>query len=519
MACAHALLEGGASVQVLDAGLELEPERARVVAAMSQVPPRAWTAEQLAVVKEHMASSPKGVALKRLFGSDFPYRGEGEHLGVVSRGSALRASLALGGFSNVWGALLMPYRDEDLVGWPLRREDWDPHYASVLSLTGLAARRDDLEPLFPLHDPNPVALQLSRQAAWLESRMQRRRAQLARDGIRFGSARLAVRAARAPGEPGCVYCGLCMYGCPYGYIFNSSQVVARLQSHPRFAYQPGVMVRTLRETGSGVVIEGEHRATGAKMSWEAERVYLAGGVIPSTKILLQSQGLYDHPLRIKDSQYFLLPLGLTKGFGGVREEALYTLSQLFVEVLDPRISPFTVQLQIYTYNDLITGALRRALGPLAKPLEFLVRQLEGRLVVVQGYLHSEHSGTIAATLRRGQGRGPDPFELVAETNPETRPRLRKVLRKLYRHAPTLGAWPISPLLQVASPGHSYHCGGTFPLRATPGPFESDLLGRPHGWQRVHLVDGSTFPSIPATTFTFTVMANAHRIGALAAELP
>ena len=31
------------------------------------------------------------------------------------------------------------------------------------------------------------------------------------------------------------------------------------------------------------------------------------------------------------------------------------------------------------------------------------------------------------------------------------------------------------------------------------------------WNRIHLVDGAVFPSVPATTFTLTVMANAHRI--------
>jgi choline dehydrogenase-like flavoprotein len=31
------------------------------------------------------------------------------------------------------------------------------------------------------------------------------------------------------------------------------------------------------------------------------------------------------------------------------------------------------------------------------------------------------------------------------------------------------------------------------------------------WDRVHLVDGSVLPTIASTTFTLTVMANAHRI--------
>ena len=35
-------------------------------------------------------------------------------------------------------------------------------------------------------------------------------------------------------------------------------------------------------------------------------------------------------------------------------------------------------------------------------------------------------------------------------------------------------------------------------------------------ERVHVVDASVFPSLPATTITLSVMANAHRIGAVAA---
>jgi choline dehydrogenase-like flavoprotein len=55
------------------------------------------------------------------------------------------------------------------------------------------------------------------------------------------------------------------------------------------------------------------------------------------------------------------------------------------------------------------------------------------------------------------------------------------------------------------------------MSANPTGFESDLLGRPAGLKRIHLVDSSVLPTIPATTITYTVMANAHRIGTLAAQ--
>ena len=56
------------------------------------------------------------------------------------------------------------------------------------------------------------------------------------------------------------------------------------------------------------------------------------------------------------------------------------------------------------------------------------------------------------------------------------------------------------------------------MRRDPDARESDLLGRPMGLARVHLVDSSVFPTIPATNITLTLMANAHRIAAASAAL-
>jgi choline dehydrogenase-like flavoprotein len=56
------------------------------------------------------------------------------------------------------------------------------------------------------------------------------------------------------------------------------------------------------------------------------------------------------------------------------------------------------------------------------------------------------------------------------------------------------------------------------MRRDPGARESDLLGRPMGLARVHLIDASVFPTIPATNITLTLMANAHRIAAASTAL-
>jgi choline dehydrogenase-like flavoprotein len=113
-------------------------------------------------------------------------------------------------------------------------------------------------------------------------------------------------------------------------------------------------------------------------------------------------------------------------------------------------------------------------------------------------------------------RAPAPtLRITPEIDRAASGRVRKVVRKLLRHAAALRAMPLEPLLQIAPPGRGFHSGGTLPMRAAPQPFESDTLGRPQGWHRLHVVDSSVLPSIPATTITYSVMANAHRIATAA----
>jgi len=510
VACAKALLARGATVLMLDAGLELEPDRTRIVRQFAEAKPSAWQAGDCDRLKGGMAAGAKGIPLKLAFGSDFPYRETETHIPWQGRNTSVRPSLALGGLSNVWGATLLPYRDADIADWPVKGAQLENHYRAVLELTGLSAQHDDLEEWFPLHCDNPNVLQPSRQAALLLQNLDRHRDALRERGWRFGRARLAVRAADGPRGIGCIHCGFCMYGCPYGCIFNSAGIVRELRAGKNFSYQRDVIVTTVREDSGKVVIEGFHRQTRAPLSFEADRAYLAAGVIPTAQIILRSQSAYDRPLRLRDSQYFLFPLVLARRSPDVQAESLYTLSQVFIELCRPQISRHTVHLQIYTYSDLIGEAVRKTFGPLARPLEGLARRLEERMVIVQGYLHSDESRTIEMTLKR-DGAG-DCLHLNALPNPETRRTVRRVVREMLKQSHRLGGIVLPPMLQLAEPGRGFHCGGSIPMRENPKPFESDCLGRPHGWTRVHAVDATVLPGAPATTITFSVMANAHRIG-------
>jgi choline dehydrogenase-like flavoprotein len=506
VACAKALIARGARVLMLDAGLELEPDRAQIVRECASLKPDAWNAGQIAALKGGLAADTTGVPLKLLFGSDFPYRETVEKIPWHNHGTGLKPSLALGGLSNVWGAAMLPYRDSDIAGWPVTNAELAQHYRAVTEFTGLAAHCDDLEEILPLHCDQPHALRSSRQANLLLGNLNRHRDELRERGWHFGRARVAVRVADNAKGPGCVHCGFCMSGCPYGCIYNSADTVRELRAEKNFTYQRDVIVTSLRETSGKVFITAHHRETSAPLTFEADRAYLAVGVIPTAQILLRSQAAYDQPLILRDSQYFLFPLLLARRTRDVQTEALYTLSQLFIELNQPQISRHSVHLQVYTYSDIIGQAVRQSLGP----LKMFARALEERMIIIQGYLHSDESATMAMTLKRDGDK--DFLQLDAQPNPATRRTVKRVLRELLSQTRRLGGVVVPPMLQLAEPGRGFHCGGSLPMRSLPGKFESDTLGRPQGWSRVHAVDASVLPSVPATTITFSVMANAHRIG-------
>jgi choline dehydrogenase-like flavoprotein len=518
VACAKALLDAGRRVRMLDAGLTLEPDRVGLVEKLKRSGPEDWTPADLAAYQAGMNPDVGGVPLKLVYGSDFAYREADEHLGVHYDNVGLRPSLAKGGLSNVWGAAMLPFLDGDLDEWPFQLSTLAPHYAAVLELTGLSACHDELEALFPLNTNKFAELRPSRQSQQLLERMERHREALARAGIRFGRSRLAVRGNLPSVQGGCAYCRLCMYGCPYGYIYTSADTVTQMLGNPNFSYQAGVLIDQVRESPEGAEVLGYDRATRRPLAWQGNRAFLAAGAIATTRILLRSLAAYGQTVWLKDSQYFLVPLVLLRRVKGATREWLHALSQVFLEVSEPRGRDTTAHVQIYSNNDLISQAVAGAFGPLQRPLGFLVRNFQERLLVAQGFIHSRHSSRIAVCLKKDQGTGQERLELRAELNPGARGRVRRLVFRLCKQARRIGAVPLPLMLRIAEPGRSFHSGGSFPMSTEPRGFQTDLLGRLPGWKRVHAVDATVFPSIPATTITFSAMANAYRIGWEAARL-
>jgi len=516
LTCAAALIDLGLPVTMLDSGVLMEPDRRARMDALVDLPRSEWPADTIKDLRHQPPVGLGGVPLKFSYGSDFPYHDVSGELPFENQGTAIRPTLARGGFSTVWGSCILPYLQEDISDWPISIEDLAPHYRAVCEIIPVSGENDSLAELLPLYTDRNEPLRQSRQARALMEDMARARKKLRAREIHFGQSRLAVRAGASPRGGGCEYCGLCLYGCPRQLIYDASTTLEELQSRDDFHYVPDVVVERFAEVGGSVKIEARNRVTAERIRIDAERVYLAAGTVSTTRLILDSTESFDRPIEMRDSQYFLLPWLRLRRSRGAATEDLHTLSQIFIELRDAVDSDRSAHLQIYTYNDHYAALFERLLGPAASWLRMPLNFALERMLLIQGYLHSHVSPTIIATLRRSGERSV--LEMEARPNPRCRPTLRRIVARLFRSASAFGAVPVWPALQVAPPGRGFHTGGTLPMRERPAELETDVLGRPKGFERLHVVDSSVLPSIPPTTITLTVMANAHRIASAHHEL-
>jgi ferredoxin len=504
------------AVTVIDIGERLDVEGQQVVEHLASAEPAQWEPSLVARVSaQPVSSGRRGLPEKRTYGSDYPFRNVGQLDGLTADEDATTSliSAAYGGYSNVWGSQLMPFTTSAFNSWPVDAVEMSTHYEAILNEIPYAGEVDDLAENFPLmHRADPLPALSDRSRRVLDAYDRHRTAMKAR-GITMGKARLAFRARD------CVRCRLCMTGCPYGLIYSASQTFDALQRSGRVRLYHGLMALRISEEADSASVVAQELATGRTRRFEADRIFIACGALGTTRLVANSLDLFGVDLPILESQQFILPMLSLRASVDPRYEPDFTLNQFNMLVAPDGDSADIAQLHFYTFNpsfiDSLPSFLRR--DRMDKAQAHLLR----RLSVALGYLPSWRSPRLFVRIRKSLGnRGLPDMHISRGSAPDGRNQmLRSVAARLARSAPCLDLYPVLPMMRLAAGGKSYHIGGSFP-HSTPrsGGLTSDRLGRVTPWQRVHLIDASVFPNIPAMTFTLTIMANAHRIACETMEL-
>ena len=496
LSAAMALLARGRSVTMVDVGRELELPAEERRAALAAQPPEAWDTQDVEAYQKPQREAAGGIWR---YGSRFAVADAETVLSDPPDGFELRASHARGGLSNVWGSAVLPWRGADMAGWPITAEDLAPHYRDVTRFMPVAGRPGPVDHAFPEADiPLSEPLPTTAQGAALLNRFDQHSDGLNALGMTAGPARQAVAG-------GCRMCGLCLYGCPYGLIFSARPLVTEMAADERLTYRAG-HVRRISEDDAGIHVHLD----GGIDPISGQNAYLATGVLETARIQFASDpALKDHELHLKESAHFFTPHLQSWSARGTGSGKLHTLVQAFVEMESPELSPHLIHTQLYGWNDFYARELAANYGRGLSLLNPLFNAVARRLTVAQTFLHSDHCPKIALRPAVGDPEGRLSVRIVPKDGFDE--KVAAARRHLARGLRKAGLFAITPAGRTGAPGSSFHVGGSFPMTADPKPGETDSLGRPAGWRRLHIVDASVMPSIPASTITFSVMANAHRI--------
>lgn len=498
---ALALLQNGHRVVMLDYANDIGAEALQAQRVLASQSKQNWCDEHLQAVKYPVSSK---IAKKLLFADDFPYKDALTELSITLKNYGFYPSLAKGGLSNVWGAAVMPYIAQDIQNWPISIDELIPFYKkvnefvniSVCKSSGIAdgiinnysyiGNETNTSIRFASKQIQNFAIRLNKNKNWLQTH-----------GINVGFARNAMNANL------CIECGLCMWGCPHNLIYNTKQTLEQLRQYAMFTYKEKMLVKTYREHSDGLVqLNVFNKALQKEEIFSGDKLFIAAGVLPTAKIVLESQECYQ-PIVAKQSAHFVFPIiDVLIGKRMLHENSKATLTEMFIEINNQSISNNTIHLQVYPYNDMILAAVKSKMGISYKLFDKFLEAVLRRVIAVQGFIHSDDSEKLHIQLSEK-----NEMQVSGETIRQSR-RVKKIIS-------LFSEFGFIPTYDISAPGRSYHCGGTFPMSSNSDyseQFSTNKFGLLNGTKSVHIVDASVFPSIPAQTITYTVMANAYRIG-------
>ena len=400
-------------ITVIDVGCTLEEDLRTTRHRIASTEESMWSASDVERISHQPVPTHRGVLpQKRAFGSDFPFRDVGQLEGVQAVGPANPSvvSGAYGGFSNIWGAQIMPFSKGTFDRWPITSAEMESHYRIALSEMTLAGDEDDLSELFPLMVPARPLPPLTDRSQRVLDRYQARRAFVRSHGITVGRARLAFRA------DACTRCGLCMTGCPHDLIYSSAHTFNRLRSEGRITYRPNMLATRLQESDGIPSAVVRNVSTGGMEHITADRIFVACGGIGTTRLVLGSLGAFDQSVYLQESVQFVMPTVSMRPATDPRSARNFTLNQfnLLYDVTGEGVD--LCQVHFYDYNPAFLASLPGVLrNPSAEPaLAALLR----RVSVGLGYVPGWASPRVKVVARRTT-EGPEQLPAL-EVDRETR---------------------------------------------------------------------------------------------------
>jgi choline dehydrogenase-like flavoprotein len=430
---------------------------------------------------------------------------------TIAPGFQAMQSFALGGLAAGWGASTMAFNQAELRGWPITRDDLQPHYDAVAGRIGVCGpREDDLtDSVGRVAATLPPAPVDSNGEAFLV-RYRRYRREMHREGLTAGRPRLALCTRRHRGRGPLALHDMEFWSDADGAVWRPAVTLGELRRHANFHERLGARVLSFDEAEGVVRVTIENTATGATEVVEARALVLAAGAFGTARIVARGLGTHHESLPLVSNPYTYFPCLHWARLGRPTRDRRHSLTQVTM-LYDPEgTGAPPVQPQLYSYRSLLLFKLLKE-SPLGVAASIPLLQAMQDYFVIVGVFHEDRPAAGKHVIvRRGDRPEHDWLEVSWEQSADELRRQRLLESRLAVLLRWLGCQVLRRI--DPGPGSSIHYAGTLPMTERGGPLTCTPEGRLRGAGRVWVADGSAFPHLPAKGLTFTLMANARRTG-------
>ena len=425
-------------------------------------------------------------------------------------------SFAQGGLAEAWTGAVYPFNEDELAEFPFSYADIEPHYAKVAERIGVSGERDDLARFVPYHDNIMAPLELDAHSRLLMRRYHRHRRYIHQKcGAVIGRSRIATLTCDRDERKKCDYTGRCLWGCPHGALYTPSLSLAECRRHPRFTYQPGILVRRFEFNADRRIthVVGESLDTREEIKFPVEILVLGAGAISSSRIYLESVPSAENgPERLTglmDNRQVLIPFVNLKMVGSRYDANAYQFHQMGIG-FEARQPEAFIHGLVTTLKTSMAHPIVQRIPANIKTALYIFRNVRAALGVINLNFHDYRRTSNYLEMEDG-GDGKPRLFINYQPQPEEPGHLSAALGKVRRLLWRLGCIVPPGMLHVRPMGASVHYAGTLPMATAPAPRTVSRFCQSHDFQNLYVVDGSTFPFLPSKNITFTLMANAVRV--------
>ena len=506
----RAAIERGLRPIVLDIGLALPHELKSLKSKLAKTNPADWTEADWDAIRRNDSNRGRLIPRKLVLGSDYFYSSaepKDERSGA-SEDCSPPESGARGGFSVGWGAAVLPPAISDLKFWPITHQELIANMRSVTHDLQISEPTDVLSQYFgTIRGGDSTVLALNESQKKLLNILTASCNNTAKEKFLVGQSRLLTD-ARSGLNTSCRLCGMCSSGCVYDSIYTAERDIDRWVAENKIDYRSGLEVTKVEEKNNCVTIT---YVVGEKTHcFEADKVYLAAGAMSTTRIMVNSAPLDIQKVRIRRTG------GMILVYAGPRHYKINwpntnTQTSHVVEMLSPDISPHWVHIQVGQPNELLLQRIGLSGIHDRKIIQRMTKGLAAHLVTAVLNTNSEYGPQYELDAERSRD-GRVILHCRQSWTEENQLILKKSTHRFSKFMKRSGFLRVPFASQDSLTATGFHLGSSFPMTLDQkSALETDVLGRPFGWQRVYLVDTSVLPSIPSTGIGISVLANSYRI--------